>query len=195
VAGLAWSPAEQVAYRPPPPDDEPDKEVAMHGRSLLLFLVALLTVAAGAAAVAADARDPDPTKRVAAEEEARRLEGVWEVIHYEANGTTDPEKSGMKVVFERGEIRIDDGTEADYRVDPRTDPKRINARGIGSRVVSLNGNQPCRMFFCCDLRGIYYREGDRMVLCYGIPQPTAFRTAEDCPGTLMTLKRVQPKAK
>ena len=142
---------------------------------------------AGAVAVAADDPDPDPTKRVAAEDEAKRLEGVWEVVYYEFNGTAEPQEMGMKVVFSRAGVRMGDDGEWAYRVDPRKEPAWID--------VELNTHRGGGA-----IRGIYRREGDRMVLCYRLssplikmPRPADFRGASS--KVLMTLRRMRTAGK
>jgi uncharacterized protein (TIGR03067 family) len=167
----------------------------MQGRTLPVpLLVGLLT--AVAAAVAAD--DPDATKRVAAEEEARRLEGTWEVVYYEWAGTAEPQQIGRKFVFTCGRMQVGDVRRWSYRVDPRREPARIDIEA--EFPADREGNQQ-RGWFRDSFRGIYRCDGDRMVLCYWVRGPGGererieFRTAEDSPGWLMTLRRVQPKAK
>ena len=74
----------------------------MQGRALSWVVVGLLLAGVRAA------DDPDPTKLVAAEEEAKRLEGTWEVVYYEASGMTLPEAIGTQVDFSRCRIRMED---------------------------------------------------------------------------------------
>jgi uncharacterized protein (TIGR03067 family) len=147
--------------------------------------IALLTAAA--LLVAADTKD-DPAKKARGQ-----LQGYWNVIQIERDGTKISgrkfgDKDFRQVVFTDKKITLTRGTKeggqtATYKLDPNQKPKTID-------ITFVTGPDEGKTF-----RGVYALEKDRLKICWsssGQKRPTGFSTKPKSSHTLLILKRGKP---
>ncbi len=134
-----------------------------------------------------------PTAADRTQEDRQRLQGAWEVVALERNGTKAPEGEkplGARVVFKEDRLvnHFNDNNpmEADYKIDAGQDPGHID-------VTPRDGpeQEKGKTF-----HGIYRLKGDTLTLCLSArpdgDRPTEFKTAEGSDTVLFTLKRAAP---
>jgi RNA polymerase sigma factor (sigma-70 family) len=114
--------------------------------------------------------------------DARRLQGVWELIERIDDGKKDPSDRVRGVRLEltdtafRSTCAGDLFRESTYAIDPNRQPRRLDFTSRGE-------------FAPHECQGIYQFDADQLILCY--PRPNAERPArfESKPGSGVTLTR------
>jgi uncharacterized protein (TIGR03067 family) len=142
----------------------------------------LLVVAAGLVLVAA-APGGDEAK-----EDAKKLQGSWEVLEFEVSGKPLPEQflQKVKVVFAGDKFKFDSGKpqnkDATFKIDPTKKPKQITitSEEKGGKM---------------DLLGIYEFDGDKLKLCLHASgeRPTEFKSTPETKSLRMLLKKEKDK--
>jgi uncharacterized protein (TIGR03067 family) len=141
---------------------------------------ALLAAAAGLLLIAGGRSQDAATK------DRNRLQGYWDVVSAERDGTPMAKKDlkDWQVIFTGDRLTLNKGAkgrfDAKYRVNPAKKPKRIN-------VTFLMGREEGKTF-----KGIYTLKGDRLKLCWnesGEKRPTRMSTKPKSGRTLYVLKR------
>ena len=143
-------------------------------RSLAVWLVA----AAGLALVAAAPGGGD---------DAKKIQGAWEVLEFEIMGKSRPadDLKKVKAVFSGDKFKFDTGQpdikESTFKIDPAKKPKQIDIATdeTGGKLES---------------RGIYEFKGDQLNIClFAAPaeRPTEFKTNSDTKSVRFLLKRAK----
>jgi uncharacterized protein (TIGR03067 family) len=175
----------------------------------------LLTVGvAGAGAMVLTLGEPPPTRSVAQDADRRPIlesrppsmvdriqEGPWIVEAGEHRGAVIPGVAG-DVLHIKGDrfvwVSLKGGllplgkTVGVVKLDPRTDPPRIDLTGDLPESPGFVGKSLV-------LRGIFRRDGDRLTLCLGSPKggprPQEFATDRDGTQILVTLRLGEPSGR
>lgn len=127
----------------------------------------------------------DPAKGGAGISDTAKLEGKWQVIRVETDGTMAPDEFAEKIQmrFEKGFLLVKglfgDNREVpcQLKLDPDKTPKTIDYADLGTKRAVL---------------GIYELDGDRLKLCIITKErerPKEFKTEAGSNLTLMDLKR------
>lgn len=128
----------------------------------------------------------------AAKTDQDRLQGKWQVMSIEMQGKVykrDDKPDGWKIVFENeiviegNQLRHDWSTGGTFKLDEKQTPKQISFTDKENSAVFL---------------GIYSIEGDTVTICVNgdgksTKRPDDFKTKEDQPLILMTLKKMTDK--
>jgi uncharacterized protein (TIGR03067 family) len=118
-------------------------------------------------------------------DQAKQLEGEWQVIaaHYNGQAVPDAVAKERKLVFKGDVFTVFIGADKKrvlkFKLDPKLKPK-------GFDVISPERNETAE--------GIYELKGDDLKLCYGNPgdaRPTEFVSTPDSRLFLLVMKRVK----
>ncbi len=137
---------------------------------------------------AAPAR-PSPS----AEDEIRKLQGLWTIVATEANGEETVVAAGLKLlitgntIFQLvpGQDKVDLAETMTFTLDPSTAPHAIDTARPGADPASA-------------VRGIYRIDGGTLVLCAakaGAHRPVGFETRPGTGENLVVLRRSKPAVK
>ena len=129
--------------------------------------IVLLTFLALPAATAADAVADD----------AKRMEGTWQLEVMEFQGMKAPPENlkGKKVTIVAGTLTMPDGRKSTLKLDPDKTPKRVDVHTEGTLSY-----------------GIYSIEDGKLQICFdtsGEDRPTEFKSPEGKAIFLMVLKK------
>jgi len=122
----------------------------------------------------------------AVRDESKQLQGVWEVVGFEADGVGEDELLGSTVVFSEKTLRIADLPEMRYRIDSAKEPKWFDATAEATEETP----------FSSGMAGIYKLEENTLTICYsprkpGWVRPSEFKTAADSRAAVLVLKRAK----
>lgn len=142
-------------------------------RCLAVALIGLL--------IAADDTEPDLIKR-----DLDKLQGTWQVLKLEVNGTTAPAESvakarfvveGQKAITKEGDKVVSEGF---LRIDPRKKPAELE---ISPEKLPVRGKTS---------KGIYRFDGEMLKLAIGAvgeDRPSDFTSLKGTEVVVFTLKR------